>query len=60
MSYCSRVYKTTKLSNGQRVVSSMDTSDWAILQILKFFVKMPLYLILLPIIIPIKLLKRKK
>ena len=36
MSYRSRVYRTTKLKNGERIVSSVKTSDWALWQIIKF------------------------
>ena len=60
MSFRSRVYRTTKLKNGETVVSSLKTSHWAIWQIIKFCGKAILYLMFFWIIIPVKLLKRKK
>lgn len=59
MSYRSRVYRTTKLKNGDRIVSSVKTSDWALLQVIKFIFKACFYLMFFWIIIPLKLLKRK-
>ena len=59
MSYRSRVYRTTRLKNGDRIVSSIKTSDWAIWQILKWLFKGFFYLMFFWIIIPVKLLKRK-
>ena len=60
MSYRSRVYRTTKLKNGDRIVSSMKTSDWALWQITKWLFKGLFFLMFFWIIIPIKLLKRKR
>ena len=60
MSYRSRVYRTTRLKNGDRIVSSIKTSDWAIWQILKWLCKGFFYLMIFWIIIPIKLLKKRK
>ena len=60
MSYRSRVYRTTKLKNGDRIVSSIKTSDWAIWQILKWLCKGFFYLMFFWIIIPVKLLKKRK
>ena len=59
MSYRSRVYKTTKLKNGNRIVASVDTSEWLLCQILNFTFKGAFYLLFFWIIIPIKLFKRK-
>lgn len=60
MSFRSRVYRTTKFKNGDRIVQSMETSDWALWQIIKIVCKSIFYLMFFWIIIPIKLLKRKK
>ena len=59
MSYRSRVYRTTRLKNCDRVVSSLKTSDWAIWQIIKFCFKAFFYVMFFWIIIPIKLFKKK-
>lgn len=59
MSFRSRVYRTTKLRNGDRIVQSMKTSDWALWQIIKFLFKRMFYLMFFWVIIPIKILKRK-
>ncbi len=59
MSFRSRVYRTKKLKNGDRIVQSMKTSDWALWQIIKFACKVMFYLMFFWIIIPIKILKRK-
>ena len=59
MSFRSRVYKTKKLKNGERVVSSETTSDWALRQIIKSLFKAFFYLLFFWIIIPIKLLKKQ-
>lgn len=60
MSFRSRIYRTNKLKNGDRVVSSVKTSDWAIWQIIKFIGKAFFFIMFFWIIIPIKLIKRKK
>ena len=60
MSYRSRVYRTTKLKNGDRIVSSVKTSDWALWQIIKFICKACFYIMFFWLIIPIKLLFKKK
>lgn len=60
MSYRSRVYRTTRLKNGDRIVSSVKTSDWALWNIIKFCFKAMFYLMFFWIIIPVKLLTRKK
>ena len=59
MSYRSRVYRTTKLKNGDKIVSSIKTSDWAIWQIFKGLCKSFFNLMFFWIIIPVKFLKRK-
>lgn len=59
MSYRSRVYRTIRLKNGDRIVSSMKTSDWAIWGICKFFFKAMFFLCFFWIIIPVKLLSKK-
>lgn len=60
MSYRSRVYRTTRLKNGERIVSSMKTSDWAIWQIIKFCCKAFFFLCFFWIIIPVKIFSKKK
>lgn len=60
MSYRSRIYRTTKLKNGDRIVQSMDTSDWALWQIIKSICKAIFYLMFFWIVIPIKIIKKHK
>lgn len=57
MSYRSRIYRTTKLKNGDRIVSSMRTSNWIIWVIIKYFFKLCFFMMFFWIIIPIKFLK---
>ena len=40
MGYRSRVYRTTKLKNGDKIVQSMDTGDYFIWQLIKGFFKL--------------------
>ena len=60
MSHRSRVYRTIRLKNGDRMVSSIKSSDWAIWQILKWIFKGIFYLLFFWIIIPVKLIKNRK
>ena len=60
MGYRSRVYRTTKLKNGDRIVSSVKTTGWALWNIIKFIFKACFYIMFFWLIIPIKLLFKKK
>lgn len=59
MSFRSRVYKTTKLGNGERMVTSISTSNWFIMQTLKKICKFTVYIMFFWIIIPIKIFKKR-
>ena len=59
MSYRSRVYRTTKLKNGDRIVSSVNTSEWLLCEIINSVFKGVFYLLFFWIIIPIRLFKKK-
>ena len=59
MAYRSRVYKTTKLSDGRRIVSSSTAGEAIVMDIIKFCFKAVFYVCFFWIIIPIKLLRRK-
>jgi len=54
MGYRSRVYRTSRLGRGIRIIDSIETSTWIIWNIIKFIFK----LIFFWIYIPIKLLKK--
>ena len=60
MGYRSRVYRTTKLKDGRRIVSSVDTDTWIFGEIIKLIFKLFFYILFFWIIIPIKILKHRK
>lgn len=60
MSFRTRIYETKKLNNGKRVVTSGKVSDYFFLRIIKFIFKAFMFCMFFWIIIPVKLIKRKK
>ena len=60
MSFRSRVYHTTKIGKGKRIVSSVSTSDYFLWEIIKLICKACFYIMFFWLIIPIKLIFRKK
>lgn len=60
MSYRSRVYRMTKLKNGDRVVSSVKKGDYFLWELIKLIFKVFFFIMFFWIIIPVKLIFRKK
>lgn len=54
-----RIYKTTKMKNGAKVVQSGTASEWFVFGLIKGMCKVIFYCMFFWIIIPIKLIKRK-
>ena len=60
MSFRTRIYETTKIGKHKRVVTSGTMSDWFFYGIVKFIFKTIFFMCFFWIIIPIKLLKKKR
>ena len=60
MGFRTRIYETVKMGKGKRIVTSGKMSDWFAYGIVKFIFKAMFFLCFFWIIIPIKLLKKKK
>lgn len=55
-----RIYKTARTKHGGRVIQSGTASEWAVYGLIKGLCKMVFYVCFFWIIIPVKLLSRKK
>ena len=60
MAFKTRIYETTKIGKGKRVVTSGKLSDWLVYGIIKFLFKAIFFCCFFWVIIPIKLLNKKK
>lgn len=54
-----RIYKTGRMKNGNKVVFSGSAGEWFVFGIIKWFCKALFFCMFFWIIIPIKLLKKK-
>lgn len=59
MAFRTRIYETTRIGKGRRIVRSGTFSDYFLLGIIKFFFKAIFFCCFFWIIIPIKLLKKR-
>ena len=59
MAFRTRIYETTRIGKGKRIVTSGTLSDYFFYGIVKFFFKAIFFCCFFWIIIPIKLLKRR-
>ncbi len=60
MGFRSRVYYTAKLGKNKKIVSSISTSNYCLWVVIKYFCIGIFYLMFFWIIIPIKLIRKRK